>query len=102
MAKSEAKPPKDRIPRVGDTVRWYPDGQNNQMPAVALVMDQQNGTLKLSVWSARAMTPRPLTGVRHISHPLLKENPNVARESGGWDWTESALELHKVLDALAE
>lgn len=104
MAKSEqaeVAKKKERMPCVGDMALWYSHGLKNQDPAPGLVVESQNGVLSLLVFSRSMCVPVLYSGVRQVGCKAIQDNPQIAVEVGGWDWTESQRELHAVLDSLS-
>jgi hypothetical protein len=67
---------------------WYPDGQCNKPPKLALVYAEdaaQRGILTLSILeSPRHLSAR--TSVRHKDDPFLMKRPSYALETGVWDY----------------
>lgn len=68
--------------RIGQLVKWYPNGRENAPYRFAYVHKLGDRFTELQLTSGEV-----IRGVCHVGDPKLK-NPNI-RDNGSWDFTES-------------
>ncbi len=87
----------------GTICRWYPNGDTNGEPRVAIMMrDDPNGIADLAIIKPYARTLDSMDGVRHRDDPWLESHIAHRHENGVWDYGEVANQPAAIpLDTLA-
>jgi hypothetical protein len=88
---------------IGQFVVVYPDGEVNPRNGVcAVVLSTFRDQIVTSCFSRAGdpcLTLTPMSNVRHVSDPRLK-NPNVRLDGGSWDYTPWEKKLRAEMEEL--
>lgn len=76
-------------------ILWFPHADKNCPPSPAVVNEESNGVLTLTVLPKNAM-PFTKTGVRHVDDPFHKTHPQSRAKNGGWDYYTKSLTETRV------
>lgn len=90
-----------RVPQIGETVRFYPQGDVTPNPMFAMVVNAPStGDLTLCLVQPHGREVMTITGSRHVSR--MTDAPEHTKvRCGGWDYTERDIALDAAIEALS-